>query len=117
MQQYLTYCKIVREGAPGGDPALSNTNNTIHMRCAIHVQAMEMQARRLISQRVLNIDNDLVAFRGYNSWKWPFSIDAHDRACVLAIRICVQPSYVEVVGDSCTLSDCCKNRQRNEKVR
>lgn len=75
------------------------------MRSTIHVQAVEMQTRRLIPQGVLDIDNDLVAFRNDYRWQRPLSVDANDWTCLLAVGIRVDPSYVEVMRDSRTGCD------------
>ena len=65
---------------------------------------MKVQTCGLIDQGILDIDNDLVAFGGYNGRDRPLSVDADYWAVVLAVRIGVGPCYVEVIGDSRCLS-------------
>jgi hypothetical protein len=66
---------------------------------------MKMQTCRLISKGVFDIDDNLVAFSSYDGRNWPLVVDAHNRPGLLTIGICVGPAYVEVICDSCALSD------------
>jgi hypothetical protein len=75
------------------------------MRCSVHEQAMEVQTCRFISQGVLDIDDDLVAFGSYDGGYWPLVVDANDRPCLLAVGVCVGPAYVEVICNGCALSN------------
>ena len=83
----------------------------------VHVQTMEMQRRRLISKRVLDIDNDLITFVGNDRWDGPLTIDAHHGAILLAIWVCVCPSDVKVIGDSGSLRNGSKERKWKEEAR
>ena len=78
---------------------------------------MEVKTGRLIAQGVLNIDDDLVAFCCYNGRYRPFSVDANHGTCLLAIRIRVRPSYVEVVCDGSAASYTNQKRQWQQVTR
>lgn len=86
------------------------------MRRSILVQAVEMQRRALVAQRVLDIDNHAIALGSDNGFNRPLSIDAHDRARLLAIRIRVRPCDVEVVRDSRAMSDGSEEIYRKEEA-
>ena len=79
----------------------------------IHIQAVEVQTRALITQRVFDVDDNLIAFGSDNRWNWPLAIDSDDRPIILAVRIGVCPRYVEVICDSRCTS--CRNKKRDEK--
>jgi hypothetical protein len=115
-RQKSTYREVVRKRAPRHDRALRDRNRAIHMRRSVLVQTMKMQRRALVAQRVLDIDNDTVSFRSDNGFNRPLAIDAHDRARLLAIRIRVRPCDVEVVCDSCAMSDGSEERYRKEEA-
>lgn len=84
---------------------MCNSDWTIHVRSTVHVQAVEMQTCGLISQGVLDVDDDLVAFRDYYRRQRPLSVDANDWACLLAVGIRMDPSYVEIIRDGRAGSD------------
>jgi hypothetical protein len=64
----------------------------------MHVEAVEVKTRTLISQLILYIDNDSIANSSSDWWNGPFSIDANDRTLKRTIRICSNPFDSEVVG-------------------
>ena len=100
-----THREVLSQRTSRKDAALSDTNWTIHVGSSVHEESMEVQTGRLISERVLDIDNDLVAF-GSNDWgNGPLVVDTNHRACLLAIWVGVGPAYVEVICDGCAVSD------------
>lgn len=62
-----------------------------------------MQCRRLIFERVLDIDYELVALGHPNGGDGPLSVDANDRTSLQPIRIRVNPRYFKVVCDGGTV--------------
>jgi predicted RNA-binding Zn-ribbon protein involved in translation (DUF1610 family) len=61
------------------------------MRCTILIQAMEMQTCRLVSERVVHVDDDAIAFRCSHCGDWPLAIDANNWPVRQAIRVCMDP--------------------------
>jgi hypothetical protein len=101
----LAYRKVVRKRAARKDTTLRNRNRPIHMRCPILVQAMEMQRRTLVTQRVLDVHDDSVTFGSDDGFNRPPAVYSHHRARLLSIWIRVRPGDVEVVCDGRAVCD------------
>lgn len=76
--------------------ALRHARRTIHMRCAILIQAMPMDAGRLVTKLVADCDNQTFAFGNVKCGNWPFSVDAHHRPIKSAVWVAVDPCDVEL---------------------
>lgn len=63
----------------------------------LHVQPMEMQRRRLVPQRVQDIDDNLITDVCCDLRDWPLPVDADRRTCKGAIWVCGNPPDFEVV--------------------
>ena len=74
--------------------------DAIHMGRSVLVETVEMERSWPILELVVNIDDDLIADIGFNSWDRPLAVDAHDSTLKLAIRISRQPADIKVVGTS-----------------
>jgi hypothetical protein len=101
----VTHCEVVRERASWKDTTLSDADGTVHVGSTVHEQAMEVQTGGLIPQGVLDINNNLIAFSSNDRWNGPLVVNSNHRACLLAIGVCVGPTYVEVICDGCAVSD------------
>ena len=99
INKYLTHCEIIREVFTGRNTALGHSDRTIHLVSPVHVQTVEMKARGLVVQVVLNVDNDSISHTGCDGWQRPLAVDAHDRAHKGGIRIGVDPADIEIIGD------------------
>ena len=63
----------------------------------ILVNTVEMKARRLVLQTVLDIDDHAIAYVCGN-WRYgPLTVDANSLAWKDAIRVCNDPTDVEIV--------------------
>lgn len=58
---------------------------------------MEMEGSGLISQLIVNIDNDLIANCRRHYWQRPVTVDANGWSLEGAIGVCCDPGNVEVV--------------------
>lgn len=64
------------------------------------VDAVPMETRGLVSQMVVKVYYESIAFVGTNGGKRPLAVDANDGSCRRAIRIRVYPGCVEIVCHS-----------------
>lgn len=78
------------------------------MSGTIHIEAMEMQSGGLVTQLVVNIDNDPVPNSGGDVRDWPLPIDANGRARE-AVWLGRDPGDIEVIGH------CGSNGRRNKQ--
>ena len=65
----------------------------------IMVYAMEVQACGRISKLVIDIHDKSIAFVDHNRRYWPLIIDADDVTWKSVVRICDDPSDIEIIGD------------------
>lgn len=91
---------------------MRNLSRAIHFRCTIHEQAMEMKSGGLISQLIVDIDDDLIADSRRHYWQRPLIVDADGWSLEGAIRVCSDPGDVEIVGACCR---CCFRDKREYK--
>lgn len=63
------------------------------------MQAVPVEAGRLVAKGIVDMDHEPVAQVDVNSWTWPLAIDANHRPRE-AIRTCSHPGDVPVIGDS-----------------
>ena len=64
----------------------------------IHVQPMEVQACALIAELIVDIDHNNVSHSSSDLRNWPLAVDSDGRTLESAIRICYDPSDIEVIG-------------------
>lgn len=57
-----------------------------------------MKSGGLISQLIVDIDDDLIADSRCHYWQWPLIVDADGWSFEDAIRVCSDPGDVEIVG-------------------
>jgi hypothetical protein len=69
------------------------------MSGTIHVQAVEMKTGRLVSQLVVNLNDNVVADIGSDNWKRPLAIDANCWSNKSTVWIGINPGDVEVVDN------------------
>lgn len=98
-----TYHEIICDTLVRREGALSNAYGAIHMGGVPLEQTMPVQASRLIAELVVNMYNELITDRDMDLWNRPLTIDAHDRAVLLIIRISRYPCDIEIVGDGRSL--------------
>lgn len=98
------------------DRTLRDLIRTVHVCRPIHVQAMKVQRRRLVSERVLDIDDELVALGDPDGWDGPLSVDANDGTGLHAIRVRIHPRYIKVVSNGGTVSQGHKQGYWKQKV-
>jgi hypothetical protein len=78
--------------------ALRNTGSPIHVALHILVKAMPMNTSCLVSQIVVDINNQLISNIHIDLRAGPLVVDTDYRA-LITIRGCVYPSDVPVVVD------------------
>jgi hypothetical protein len=93
-----TYSEIISERRTRRNTTLSNANNSVHLVRAIHEKAVKVQRSALITEVIVQVDDDSVADSGFYARNWPLSVDTHDRSRVEAIRVSKDPAYIEVGG-------------------
>lgn len=80
---------------------------------------MKVQTRALVTELIVDIDNDPVALCSDDCRKGPLAVNAHDGPRESAIWICEDPRHIEVVSDSrrvhCEAVE--KENQRNERLK
>jgi len=67
---------------------------------AILKKAMEMQAGTRIAQLVVEMDDNSITHRSCDGRDRPLTVDAHDGTFESTIRICPNPTNVEVISNS-----------------
>lgn len=97
----MAYGKVVHHGAIDGNRTLADLNGPVHVSGAILIHSMPVKASRLVSQLIVDIYYQPVAFGHTNSRKRPLAVDANDRAHKGAVWICKNPGDIEVVGNCC----------------
>lgn len=76
-----------------------------------------MQRSRLVTERVLDIDDDLVADVGGDLWDGPLSVDANGGTIKGTVWIGRDPANIEVVRDGggvCAGKEGCEERQAQQ---
>ena len=68
-------------------------------------QTVPVETGRLIAELVVNVYNELIADSNMDLWNRPLTVDAHDRAVLLIIRISRYPGDIEIVGDGRSLGE------------
>ena len=69
------------------------------MRCAVHVEAMKMQARRLVTKLVDHVDYESISDIGIYLRERPFSVDTDSKAIQSTIWIGSYPTNNEIISD------------------
>ncbi len=95
--------EVILERASRWNATLRNASSTIHVCRAILEHAMPMQARRLISQLIVDIDNQTVSHRTLDGGNRPAAIDSNDRPWKGARWIRGYPGNVEIICDGGSL--------------
>lgn len=78
---------------------MGHSRRAIHLVGAVHVDAVEVQGGGLVTELVVDIDNDTVALGGPHDGQRPLPIDANGRPLEGAIWVRPDPGDVEVVSD------------------
>ena len=103
--QVINYLEVVGESAIWRDGAMRYACCAVHLGRTILVNTVEMKARRLVLQTVLDIDDHAIAYVGGN-WRYgPLTVDANSLAWEDAIRVCDDPTDVEIVGYGSSIDD------------
>lgn len=105
MDEPSTHREVIGEIFTRRNTTLGHPNGPIHLIGTIHVEAMEMKTCTLITQLILDIDDDSVSDGSCNGWQRPLPVDPHDRTHKSAIRVGVDPAYVEIIGHRCSIRD------------
>ena len=92
----IAYGEVVGEGTPRQNRALDNTSRAVHMGGPVHEQTVEMQRGGLVTQAVLDIDNDPIAKVDVDSGNGPLAVDANDWSLERTVRVSLSPANVEI---------------------
>ena len=110
-----THSEVVGHCATRRNRTLIDTCRSVHIRCSILEQAMEMQTRGHVSQSIMSIDHDPVANLSSYLWYWPLAIDSNYCSLELAIWICSRPADIEIVRDSRCFSPWLEQEQHRQQ--
>ena len=84
----------------------------VHIGCPIHEDAVEVQRGGLVTELVLDVDDDLVALSRPHDGQRPLPVDANGRPLEHAIGVGPDPGDVEIVGDGSCFRACQEEKQR-----
>lgn len=82
---------------------MTDADRTIHLSGTILEDTVKMNARTLIAQLVINIDDHTIALGNIQQWQRPLPIDADGRAVEGSVRVGSDPSNVPIIIDSSSL--------------
>jgi len=110
-----SYHKVICEPRAGRNCALGDLDRAVHVRAAIHEQPVEVQRRRLVPQRVEDVNDQPIADIDLDEGEGPLTVDANDRPVCFAIWIGRDPADVEVVGYCCRQGERDARQQKGER--
>lgn len=89
MQTSMTasYSEIISQRPSRWDRALRDSGSAIHMGCSMLEHAMEVQARTLIPQLVVDVDDQSITNVAFDDGDRPTTIDANGWSFKLSSRI------------------------------
>ena len=91
------YSKVVGEARPWRNGALGNLRWPVHVCRPIHEEAVKVKGCRLVAERVVDVDDDTVSYRGLDLGNGPLSVDANGRSVGHAIGIRGNPPNVKII--------------------
>lgn len=70
------------------------------MRSSVHVETVKVERCRLVTELIVRIDDDVVAYVGLDLWYRPLPVDAYDWSLegTVGIRSC--PANLEIICDN-----------------
>lgn len=95
-----SYSEVVFEGVAWRNFALRHAHRAVHVRGAVHEEAVKVQRGRLVAKLVVDIDDNAIANVCLNARNGPLVVDANDGTRERSVWVGRDPSDVEVIVDS-----------------
>lgn len=113
LQGLYTDHKIIFDALPRANGTLRDPGGPIHIARPVLEKPVEMQARVLVSQSVVHVDHEPVAFVDFNYRYRPTPVDPNYLPAETPVRVRGRPCYVEVVSHCCREN--CAGEQHQRK--